>query len=265
MGSPSGFVVFESVIDELAHDILLLVDVPGRIHRNQAIFLHDLVVLRQDAGLKDAKAFGQVVAQVHVHAGFVILELSPGSSEEPRDGDLDWYVEVKGHIGLNGETVQLADPFGRDAANDVACKGGVHVAVGKDEHSGFQRRQNFMIEPAGKVGGVEQTERRGGEAFGFFAFLRGVLDQVGGIPFREKNFVAFRLEPLVQQQELGAFSRPVDALHDDEFSRVGMGRCLCRCVVAHAASSWATIRNCTFRRNTRSKRSARPLAAQISI
>jgi hypothetical protein len=48
MGPPSGFVVFQRLVDETAHTILLIRDVFGRIHRDELILVHDLVVLRQD-------------------------------------------------------------------------------------------------------------------------------------------------------------------------------------------------------------------------
>ena len=81
-----------------------------------------------------------------------------------------------------------------------------------------------MIEPAGKVGGVEQAERRRRQAFVFLSPFGRVLDQLRGVPFGEEDFMAFRLQPLVQQQQLRALARPIDALDDDQFPGIGMGR-----------------------------------------
>ena len=137
--------------------------------------------------LEDAEAFGDVLAQVHVHAGFVELELSARASEEPRDGHLDRNVEVEGHVRCDGEAVELANPFGRHAANHVARESGVHVAVGQDDHAGFERGQDFMIQPAGKVGGMQQAERRRRQAFVFLSPFGRVFDQLRGVPLREED------------------------------------------------------------------------------
>ena len=69
--------------------------------------------------MEDAEAFSDVQGQVHVHAGFVVLELSARASEEPGDGHLDRYLEVEGHVRCDGEAVELANPFRRYAAGHV--------------------------------------------------------------------------------------------------------------------------------------------------
>src|ERR1041385_1663948 len=140
MGPPSWFIVFERLSHELAHLVLLSLDVFRRIHRNELVLIDDLVVLSQDIGLEDAETFGHVRGQVHVHAGFVILELCAGASKEPGDRHFDWDLIVEGHVWCDGEAVELANPFGRHTSDDVARKSGVHIAVGQDDHAGFERR-----------------------------------------------------------------------------------------------------------------------------
>jgi hypothetical protein len=49
MSSPSWFVIFQRLVHETPHAILLLSDILGRIHGNQLILLDDFVVLGQDA------------------------------------------------------------------------------------------------------------------------------------------------------------------------------------------------------------------------
>src|SRR6185295_2978775 len=105
MGSPSWFVVLERLSYELAHLVLLRFDIFRRIHRNELKLVDDLLVLGQDVRLEDAEAFGDVRGQVHIHAGFVVLELRARSSEEPRDGHLDRNSVVEGHIRCNGKAV----------------------------------------------------------------------------------------------------------------------------------------------------------------
>src|SRR6266849_5310186 len=122
-----------------------------------------------------------------------------------------------------------------------------------------------MIEPAGKVGCVQQAERRRRQAFVFLSPFGRVFDQLRGVPLREEDSMAFRLQPLVQQQQLRAFAGPIDAFDGDQFPGVGVGMPGLAGLLAHAASSCEMAENFTRRRNTRSKRSARPAAAQVSI
>src|SRR6185436_10552293 len=191
MGSPSWFVIFERLSHELAHLVLLGFDVFRRIHRNELKLVDDLLVLGQDIGLKNTEAFGDVLGQVHIHAGFVILELPPRASEEPRDGHLDWDPIVEGHVRGDGEAVELANPFRRYAAHHVTREGRVHVAVGQDDHAGLERGQNFMIEAARKVGRVQQAERRRCQALVLLSPFGCIFDQLRGVPFREEDSVAF--------------------------------------------------------------------------
>ncbi len=114
-------------------------DVFRRIHRDELTLIDDLLVLGQDTRLEQTETFSDVLAQVHIHAGFVVLELASRASEEPRDGDLDRHLEVEGHVRCNGEAIELANPFGRYATGHVTGVGGVHVAVGQDDHAGFER------------------------------------------------------------------------------------------------------------------------------
>src|SRR5262245_54736817 len=140
MGSPSWFVVFERLSHELAHLVLLSLDVFRRIHRNELELVDDLLVLGQDIRLEDTEAFGHVRRQVHVHAGFVILELCAGASKESGYSHFDWDLIVEGHVWCDGEAVELPNPFRRHTADHVTRKGCVHVAVGQDDHAGFERR-----------------------------------------------------------------------------------------------------------------------------
>src|SRR5262245_42936309 len=206
MGSPSWFVVIQGGLNNQAHLILLFGNVLRRIHRNEAELINDLVILGQDARLKDAETLRDVLAQVHVHSCFVVLELPACSSEQTRDRDFDRHFEIEGHIRLNRKTIQLADPFRRDAEDYVAGEGSVHIPVGEHEHAGFERRKNVMIEPARKIGRMQQTERRWGEALGFLSAFGRIFDQVRGVPFREKDFMPFRLKPLMQQEKLSALA-----------------------------------------------------------
>jgi len=95
-----------------------------------------------------------------------------------------------------------------------------------------------MVQPAGEVGGMEQAERRRSQTLVFLAALGRILDQFGRVPFREKDFMAFRFQPLVEQQQLGALPGAIDALDNDQLAGVRMGRGGgIRVLFTHAASS----------------------------
>src|SRR5574342_492225 len=81
MGSPSWFIVYQCSLNKAAHLVLLLSDILRRIHRDEVELINDLVILSQDPRLEDAEALRDVLTQVHVHAGFVILELPACPSE----------------------------------------------------------------------------------------------------------------------------------------------------------------------------------------
>ena len=63
-----------------------------------------------------------------------------------------------------------------------------------------------MIQPTGKVRGMQQAERRRGEALRFFPSFRGLFHQLRGIPFGKEDLVALGLKPLMQQLQLSALA-----------------------------------------------------------
>src|SRR4026207_1249419 len=82
MSPPSWFVIFERLSHEPAHVVLLAFDFFTRIDRDEVKLFDDFVVLSQDARLEDVEAFGDVGAEVHVHAGFVVFELSARAPQQ---------------------------------------------------------------------------------------------------------------------------------------------------------------------------------------
>ena len=129
--------------------------------------------------MENSKAVINVLAEAHIHPGFVKLELRPRSAEQPRHGDIDRDLEVKRQVRANRKTIDLSDPARRDAADYVAGECRLHIAVGEHDHAGLERRQDFMKQPAGEIRGVEQAEGRRREALVLFAFLSGVPHKFG--------------------------------------------------------------------------------------
>lgn len=80
-----------------------------------------------------------------------------------------------------------------------------------------------MVEPAGKVGGMQQAEGRRSEALRFFSAFGGFFHELRGIPFGKEHLVAFGLQPFMQQLQLSAFARSIDAFDDDQLPWVSVG------------------------------------------
>src|SRR5206468_3314790 len=81
-----------------------------------------------------------------------------------------------------------------------------------------ERRQGLVVGPAGEVGGVDQAERERRQLPAALPPLRGGLHDGRGVPFAEHGQVALAHQPLVEQVELGALSRTVDPLDDEQLS-----------------------------------------------
>src|SRR5260370_36959983 len=73
-----------------------------------------------------------------------------------------------------------------------------------------------MLQAIGEVGGVGQAKRCRGEDLFFLAAAGDLLHQRGRIPLAETHRQAFPDEPAVQQSQLRALARPVDAFHGNE-------------------------------------------------
>src|SRR5262245_38486047 len=122
MGSSSWFIVLQRGLDHQAHLVLLFGNILRRIHRDEAELIDNLVILGQDTRLEDTETFRDVRAQVHVHSGFVIFELSASPSDQTSNCNFDRHLEIEGHIRLDRKAIELANPFGGHPADDISGK-----------------------------------------------------------------------------------------------------------------------------------------------
>jgi len=87
-----------------------------------------------------------------------------------------------------------------------------------------QQGKNLALAAVGKIRGVQQRKRGGGQETALFPAPGGRLDQRRGVPLREMQAVAADFQPALQQIELGAFAGPVDAFDHNERPWVLPGR-----------------------------------------
>src|SRR5260221_2820867 len=210
--------------DDLPDLLLLMVDAPGAVDDPQAILGRHPVVLLQHPPLEQPEALDRVLAQAEIHAGLVKLDLR-ARSEDPADGDVDRHPVDEGRVRPHRERIKIAHPARVDAAGDVAREGGVDIPIRQHRHAGLEIRDDLVGEAVREVGGVQQAEGAGGQEVLLLAALGRLAHQVGGVPLGEEDLMPARLEPFVQQLDLGALPRPVDPLDDDQLAtRARSGR-----------------------------------------
>ena len=63
---------------------------------------------------------------------------------------------------------------------------------------------------------MNQAERRGREQFAFLALAGGGLDELGGIPFAEKDLEPLQFQPALEQINLRGFAGAIEPFDGDE-------------------------------------------------
>ena len=190
----------------------------GGIHDGELKFRDHLVVLLDDSSLEHLEALLRVLAELEVHAGFVVLE-AVAAVHQPLHRHFQGNSKIKHDRGLDGVAVKLAHPLGVHPAHHVAREGRVNVAVTKDHRAGLEQRDNVALHAVREIRGVDQAEGRRREHLLLLAALGNVPDQGGGVPLAEHHAVTLGLQPLVKEHQLGGFPGPIDPLDDKQLSR----------------------------------------------
>src|SRR5216117_329867 len=123
------------------------------------------------------KALGEVGAETHIHAGFVIFQFGPRAAQQTGNRHLDRHAKVKHQIGPHREAVEIAQPAWRHASHRIAREGRVHVPVGQHYHARLQRREDLMVQAIGEISRVQQAESERSEDLRFFPAPGGFLDE----------------------------------------------------------------------------------------
>ena len=206
---------------------LRLLDFHGkrRVDHRKAEFRNHFFVFVDDAPLEQAEAFRGIVAQADVEPGFVEFE-SVAGGHEPPDGRFERDAEVKMlRPAWRRRGIQIA------GASDGPCRG-LRRARTLCRYSGrkrtathcLQQRKNVFVQsdPARKIRGVNERERRRCEHFLFLApdlVNLSFTKPSGRVPLAENDAVAFGLKPLVKEAELRRFAGSIDAFDDEKPSR----------------------------------------------
>ena len=176
----------------------------------------------QQRPLVGAEALVDVVAELHVHARLPVVH--PARLEHAPDQGLFVDAEVEHQVRRDAEAVQLPDPRPIDAADARPRERGEDVAVGQHDEAGLERRDDFLLEPIGEVGRVEQHEGQLVERVALLGEVDGRRHQLGSRPAGLDHAVALDLEPLAQQRDLRRAPDAVGALDGDDLARVVVDR-----------------------------------------
>src|SRR5205823_3932609 len=159
-------------------------------------------ILLQNSALKNSEAFVRIRRQPQVHPSFEIFQLR-ASIQNSIKRNLQARFKEKGQIGQGREVVNPPHPLGRAAANRIARIGGKNITVAKHEITSAQQWNQVALVAIGKIGRMNQAERRWRKQFPLFAFARGGLDDLRGVPLTEINLVPLQFEPAFEQINLG--------------------------------------------------------------
>ena len=114
-----------------------------------------LIVLLEDARLKELEAFRTLVGKAEIHAGFVVFQLGT-VAEYALNRDVERSAEIESDVGDGSEAVKIAKPAMGAAAGSVASEGGVNVAIGEDKVVALEKRHDLALATVGKIGSVQQ-------------------------------------------------------------------------------------------------------------
>ena len=133
-------------------------------------------------------------------------------------------LQVEDHVRRDREAVQVAQPLPIDAAHAGARQRREDVAIRQHDESGLERRDDFLLQPVGEVGRVEQHERQLVERVARLGELDRRLHQRRARPAGFDDAVALDLEPLAQQLNLRAAADAVGALDGDQLAGIAVDR-----------------------------------------
>ena len=122
-----------------------------------------------------------------------------------------------------------------DAAHAGARERREDVAIRQHDEPGLERRDDFLLEPIGEVGGVEQHERELVQRVARLRQLDRRLHQRRARPAGLHHAVALHLEPFAQQLNLRAAAHAVGAFDRDDLPGIVLDRQIGQAVAVVAA------------------------------
>src|SRR5436853_6667751 len=209
--------VDQITLDDGPHFVLLMLDRARRIDNGQSELVDHFFVPVAYHSLKKPETLLDVFGHLEIHSGLVILEGCP-SSEDSLQRYIQRHAKIERPCGLHREFVEVAHERGADAASYISRECSDDVAIRQHDRARFERRHDMSLDSIGKIGRVNQRERRRRQHVLVLAAPGGRLHQRRGIPFAEEYHVAFAAQPLPEQAQLGRFAGAVDSLDYEELS-----------------------------------------------
>lgn len=173
-------------------------------------FFLDLPLIFDEAGVHVGRA-------MHVHPGLPIIERGM-LPEISFDQDLGAYRQMKNGVRHQSNAVHVPNPCGFDAADDGASHQGIDVAVGENDESGTERRNDSILELVRKVGGVKQAEGARAENVPLHRGFELTADEHRSLQADVRRRISAPLEPVFQKVDLCRAAGAICAFDDDELS-----------------------------------------------
>src|SRR3984893_1079532 len=130
--------------------------------------LHHLIVVIQDALLKNTETFRAVQGNSEIHSGFIVLQLrAPGNDAVYRN--IQWSTEIKCNVGSRREAVEIAQPVRRTSASAIPRERGVDIAIGENQIAAMQQWHDLTLATVGKICRMQKRERGGRQQAALFA------------------------------------------------------------------------------------------------
>src|SRR2546427_4589342 len=144
----------QQLTSDLSDFVLLLLNAFGGINYLQPELFHDPVIFLQNPALKETKTFHHILTQFQVHSCFVVFQLH-SDAEKTLQGNLNWNLKIERPTRLDSKLIKHPYPKGMHTPNRISPEGCVGIAIGNDNHAGFQRWNDLVIEPISKIGRME--------------------------------------------------------------------------------------------------------------
>src|SRR6266576_7154996 len=134
----------------LPHFALLSFDRASRINYSQTILIYHAIIFLENPALKDSETFLWIIRPTHIQTGFVIFE-TRSSGNNPVYCDVEGRTKEKRNRRPHCKRVDFANPVTIAASRDVASKCSVDIAIGKNDCSCFEWRNNVSLGAIGKI------------------------------------------------------------------------------------------------------------------
>ncbi len=134
----------------------------------------------------------------------------PQAGRGRRDGEVEHDVRPEQRL------VQLQHPVEIQPSRHVTGQTREQKAVGNDELSSPERREDLLLDSMAEIGGVQQRELLGTQRPDCLAAPDERPDQIGGVPLRRDDVVPLRLHPRLEQLALRRLTRPIGPFERDE-------------------------------------------------